>query len=187
MVRAVLVRLLYTNTNAGICVTVIAALLLGYLEGGISHASIQGWLLYMLAVSAARFALAGLYFRSSMVSTRSDMWVIAFAVGAGFSGLGWGATSVLLYSEADLARQVILVLILGGMMLGAAFGLAPRPAVFLAFHNSGAGFFLAARLLRQGDKVHLAMGLPATIFTVVTLSTIWRVYLTVGSSLNLRF
>src|SRR5262249_30376634 len=64
--------------------------------------------------------------------------------------------------------------------------LAPRPAAFLAFMIP-TGFFLAARFLFQGDKVHGSMGLLATIFTVVALITTWRVYLTVGSSLNLRF
>jgi PAS domain S-box-containing protein len=93
---------------------------------------------------------------------------------------------VLLYPRTDLANQVILAFVLGGMMLGAAFLLAPRPAAFVAFIVP-TGFSLAARFLLQGDRVHVAMGLLASIFTIVTLITTWRLYLTVGSSVNLRF
>jgi PAS domain S-box-containing protein len=186
LVRAELVRLLYTNANVGIWVTVVVAPLLGYLEGDISHAPILGWLGYMLAVSAARFTLALHYQRSSTVSTKTETWGTAFAVGAVLSGLGWGATSVLLYTEADLANQVILAFVLGGVMLGAAFLLAPRPWAFLSFIISS-GFPLAARFLFQGDRVHVVMGLLATIFTLVTLIATWRLYLTVCSSVNLRF
>jgi PAS domain S-box-containing protein len=186
LVRAEQVRLLYTNANVGIWVTVIVAPILGYLEARIAQAAIQAWLLYMLAVSAARFALARLYWRSSTVSTRTDTWGATFAVGAGLSGLGWGAASALLYTEADLMSQVILAFVLGGMMLGAAFLLAPRPAAFVAFIIP-IGFSLSARFLLQADKVHVAMGLLATLFTIVTLITTWRLHLTVGSSLKLRF
>jgi PAS domain S-box-containing protein len=186
LVRAELVRLLYTNANVGIWATVFVAVILSYLQGGIPHRAIQGWLLYMLAVSAVRFTVVHRYFRSSIVSTRTDRWGAAFAVGAGFSGLGWGAASLLLYPEADLASQVILAFVLGGMMLGAAFLLSPRPSAFLAFMIP-TGLFLAARFFLQGDRVHVAMGLLAAILTVVALITTWRVYLTVSSSVNLRF
>src|SRR5215469_10546035 len=118
LVRAELVRLLYANGTVGIWATVIAAVILSYLKNVIPHRAVQGWLLYMLAVSAARFTLVRCYFRSSIVSTRTDRWGATFAVGAGLSGLGWGSASLLLYPEADLASQVILAFVLGGMMLG---------------------------------------------------------------------
>jgi hypothetical protein len=67
LVRAELVRLLYTNASLGIWATVVVTAIVSYLKGGIPHTAIQGWLLYTLAVSAARFTLVRRYFRSSIV------------------------------------------------------------------------------------------------------------------------
>ena len=186
LVRTELVRLLYSNATVGIWVTVAVAPVLSYLEGDLPHPATLGWLLYMLAVTAARFTLVRHYRRRSTVSAKDETWGAAFAVVTGLSGLGWGAASVLLYPEADLAKQVVLAFVLGGVMLGAAFLLAPRPAAFLAFIIP-TGFSLTVRFLFQGDRVHVVMGLLGTVFILVTLITTWRVYLAVRSSLSLRF
>jgi diguanylate cyclase (GGDEF)-like protein len=100
--------------------------------------------------------------------------------------MGWGAAGILLYPEFQLPNQVILAFVLGGMMLGAGSILASRPETLLAFIIP-TGLPVSIRFLLQGDEPHLAMGLLATIFTVATLITTWRVYLAVDSSLNLRF
>jgi PAS domain S-box-containing protein len=144
------------------------------------------WLLYMVTVAAARLTLARHFRRSFPASGATRRWSAAFAVGAGLAGLGWGAGSILLYPRADLANQVILAFVLGGMMLGAAFSLAPLPGAFLAFMIP-TGFSMAARFLFEGDKVHVVMGLLSALFCVVTLITTWRVYRVVYSSLSLRF
>jgi hypothetical protein len=114
------------------------------------------------------------------------MWGAAFAIGAGLAGAGWGAAGILLYPEAHLANQVILVFILGGMILGAASVLAPRPEAFLAFIVP-TGLAPAVRLMVQGDEAHVAMGLLASLFTLATLITTTRIHLTISSSLNLQF
>src|SRR5262249_48926489 len=82
--------------------------------------------------------------------------------------------------------QVFLVFVLGGMMLGAASLLAPRPEAFLAFLIP-TGLVPTVRLLVQGDRMHLAMGLLAAVFTLATLVTTGRIYRTVDSSLKLHF
>jgi PAS domain S-box-containing protein len=184
LVRAELVRLLYTNADVAVSVTVVVAPLLAYFEGRIARPNILLWLLYMVAVAAARLTLARRYRRSSAISTEARRWGAAFAVGAGLAGLGWGAGTVLLYPRADSANQVILAFVLGGMMLGAAFSLAPLPEAFLAFMIP-TGFSMAARFLFEGDKLHVVMGLLSAVFCIATLVTTWRVHRAVYSSLNL--
>ena len=74
-------------------------------------------------------------------------WGWKFTIGAGLAGAGWGAAGILLYPEGDLAHQVFLLFILGGMMLGAVFPLlASWPPTFVAFLVP-AGFAPALRLL----------------------------------------
>lgn len=181
------IRLLYTNANAGIWVTVLVATLLTYLQWGmISHPIVLAWLMYMLVVSFVRFVLARRYWSAARMDTDTRGWANTFTIGTGLSALGWGAAGVLLYPEAQLVNQVILAFVLGGMMLGAGSILAARPEAFMAFIIP-TGLPVSVRLLVQGDDSHLAMGLLATVFMVVTLITTWRIYLTIRSSLNLEF
>ena len=136
-------------------------------------------------IAAARYALAYRYRRSVSAGDSAEAWGAAFAAGSGFSGAGWGAAGLLLYPE-DLPHQVFLIFVLGGMMLGAASLLAPRPATFLAFLLP-AGIAPSIRLILNGDDAHLAMGLLAVIFTIVALTTTWRIHRTIESSLKFRF
>jgi diguanylate cyclase (GGDEF)-like protein len=142
--------------------------------------------MYMLVISSVRFILARCYWRAARTDTNARGWANTFIIDTGLSAVGWGVAGVLLYPEAQLANQVILAFVLGGMMLGAGSILAARPEAFLAFIIP-TGLPVSVRFMLQGDAPHLAMGLLATIFTVATLITTWRIYLTVRSSLNLQF
>lgn len=102
------------------------------------------------------------------------------------AGLGWGMAGVMLYPEQDAMRQVFLVFVLGGMMLGASSLLAPRTEAFLAFLLPS-GILPALRLMAQSDDEHIAMGILAALFTVAVVVTTWRLHRTIESSLNLQF
>ena len=186
-VRAAQVRLLYSNANTGGAVTIITAPLLSYFQWDvIEHPVVVGWLLYILVLSAARFALTRRYRRASPADTEVTRWGTAFAVGAALAGVGWGAAGILLYPEARLMNQVLLVFVVGGMMLGGVLVLAPRPESFLAFLLP-TGLLPALRLLSDADSAHVVMGSLTVLFTAATLATTWRIYCTIESSLHLRF
>ena len=186
-ILAAQVRLLYSNANIGAGVTVIAAAVLCGLQWGVvRHPVILGWCLYMFLVSVARLALARRYRRTAPSGIETSRWGARFAIGAGLAGTGWGAAGILLYPAAPLSSQVFLVFVLGGMMLGAASLLAPRPEAYLAFIVP-TGLAPAVRLVLQGDHAHLAMGLLAGLFTLATLITTRRIHLTIDSSLSLQF
>jgi signal transduction histidine kinase/ActR/RegA family two-component response regulator len=186
-ILAAQVRLLYSNMNVGVGVTLVATAILGLLEWDVaSHPVVVAWCLYMCLVSLARFALGQRYSQAAAAKRKTDIWRAAFTAGTGLAGIGWGAAGVLLYPQAQLPNQVFLVFILGGMMLGAVSLLAPRSEASLAF-IAPTGLAPAVRLALQGDRVHLAMGLLAGIFTFATLIVARRIYLTIASSLKLQF
>ena len=186
-VREAQIRLLYGNAYTGTLVTLIAAPVLAYCQWGVVHRSVVvGWSLYMVLVSVARLLLV-LRFRRAPPSGRAmGRWGTAFAVGAGMAGAGWGAAGFLLNPDGRLLNQVFLVFVLGGMMLGGASLLAPRPEAFLAFLVP-AGLLPAIRFLSADDEEHLAMGVLAGVFTLAILHTTWRFYRTIESSLTVRF
>ncbi|MEI9970901.1 MAG: hypothetical protein WDO73_01980 [Ignavibacteriota bacterium] len=128
------VRLLYGNAGMGVGITFIAAPILGLLQWEVvPHPLILTWCLCMFVISVARFALTRRYRRLSPAIEDARPWALAFTIGSGCAGVGWGSAAILLYPEGRLANQVFLLFILGGMMLGAASLLAPRPEAFVAF------------------------------------------------------
>ena len=186
-ILAAQVRLLFGNANLATAVTLVAASVLARLQWQTSpHQVILFWLLYMCLISVARFVLGRRYRRTAPSSPQARKWGTAFAVGAGLSGAGWGAAGIMLYPQANLANQVLLIFILGGMMLGSVSILAPWPAAFVAFILP-TGLAPTMRLLWHSDQVHLAMGLLAGVFTGATLLTTMRLQQTVVSSLKLQF
>ncbi len=163
------------------------AALLAYLQWKvISHRVVLTWLIYMLAISLLRFMLTRRYWHSPNTATNVHRWASAFAIGTGMAAVGWGIAGIALYPRDQLANQVILAFVLGGMVLGAGSILAARPEAFFAFILP-AGMPVSVRFLLQGDALHFAMGLLAATFTVATLITTWRIHLTIRSSLNLQF
>lgn len=186
-ILAAQVRLLYANIAVGVSVTVLAATIVAGLQWGrISNHVVTGWWLYLILVSSVRFVLAHRFREASPGPADIAKWRIAFAAGSGMAGLGWGAAGVLLYPQGNLMNQVFLIFVLGGMMLGAASLLAPRPEAFLTFLIP-TGFAPALYLLLQGDETHVSMAFLAAVFTVATVITTWRISLTIRSSLVLQF
>src|ERR1043166_9864976 len=59
------VRLLCANANSGVCVAIVAAAILGYLQWDfVSHSAVVAWWIYMALATAARYAVAR-YFRDA--------------------------------------------------------------------------------------------------------------------------
>jgi signal transduction histidine kinase/CheY-like chemotaxis protein len=186
-VRAGQIRLLYENSLTGIAVTFLAAPLLAYfLSSSVQAWILFSWLAFIALVSVARFILSRLYQAAYPRPDRIEHWGFAFTVSAGFAGTGWGSAGMFLFPEADLTSQMFLVFVVGGMMLGGAVLLAPRPEAFLAFLIP-TGLLPALRLAAERDNQHIAMGVLALLFTAATVNTTWRVYRTIESSLKLQF
>jgi signal transduction histidine kinase/ActR/RegA family two-component response regulator len=185
--QAAQTRLLYENASTGILATIAIASLLAYAQWVvISRLAISIWLLYMLLMSAARFALVRRYWRASPSDTDTGRWNVAFVAGAAMAAAGWGAAAVALYQPGRPMNETFVLFVVGGVMLGGASLLAPRREAFLAFLLP-TGLVTALRLVTVGDEDHLMMGLLTALFTVATVATTWRFHAMIESSLKLRF
>ena len=181
-------RLLYANANLGIVVTLVVATVLGTLQSQvIARPIIVGWWLSMVALCALRYSLAlRLAASRSTVAADESKRRLLYVSGIGLTGAGWGAAGVLLYAPGHLINQVFLVFVLGGMMLGAASLLAPRPEAFLSFLLP-VGLIPAIRLALEGDTTHLAMGFLVLVCTAATLVVTRRFHRLIDASLRLQF
>lgn len=181
------IELLYANVDISVSVTVLAATILALLQWrSIPRFVVVGWWVYMNLTAVSREALARRYKHSSPGYAEAGRWLGVYTVLIGFAGIGWGGAGILLYPPAHLTNQVFLIFVLGGMMLGAGFVLAPRPEAFLAFLIP-TGLLPTIRLVVQGDEMHVAMGVLTGAFTVAIVTSTVRIYRTVERSLELRF
>ena len=186
-VRAAQIRLLYKNAPTSIAITVTIAPILAYCQWGvIPPRVVAAWLTYMVVTSAFRFVAVRRYERAAPEPADAAGWGTTFVLGTALAAVGWGAAGILLYPDAPVMNQVLLVFIVGGMMLGGASVLAPRTDAFLTFLLP-TGLIPAARLIADGDGPHVVMGLLAVLFTAAVLVTTLRIHRTITSSLHLRF
>ena len=180
-------RLLYENANLGIVVTVVIAALLAYAQWSvIPHWVISAWLLYMVLVCVARFALVRRYRRATASEIGNGRWNSAFVAGTGLAAAGWGAAAIFLYPPDQPVNETFLVFVVGGVMLGGGSLLAARPAAFLTFLLPP-GLLTALRLGSLGGEVHLMMGFLCGLFTLATVATTWGFHRMIQSSFKLRF
>ena len=185
-VRAVETRLLYENANTGAAITVVIAALLAYAHWDeVSRAVVVSWLLFMFVVSL-RLVLAQRYWRAESTGITNGKWNTAFVLGTALAAAGWGAGVIALYRSGSPIKDVLLVFVIGGVMLGGASLLAARPEAFLTFLLP-TGLMTSWRIATQGDEEHLIMGFLGALFTTATIITTWRFHLAIESSLRLRF
>jgi signal transduction histidine kinase/ActR/RegA family two-component response regulator len=180
-------RLLYENASLGIVVTAVIAALLAYAQWSvIPPPVISAWLLYMLLVCVARFALVRRYRRAVAGETGDGRWNSAFIAGTALAAAGWGAAAIFLYPPARPVNETFLVFVVGGVMLGGGSLLAARPAAFLTFLLPP-GLLTALRLVSLGGEVHLMMAFLCGLFTLATVATTWGFHRMIQSSFKLRF
>jgi signal transduction histidine kinase/ActR/RegA family two-component response regulator len=181
------IQLLYANTSVAAVVSTVVGTTLGYLQREVvPHDVILTWWLFVSFVAVSRWVLAWSYSRITRGYSEITKWRTGLIIGNSLAGAGWGAAGFFLYPEGQLANQVILLFVLGGVMLGAASLTAPRPEAFLTFMIP-TGLGPAARLFLHGDEPHSGMGMLVVVFTIATLTTTWRIYRTIDSSLRLKF
>jgi signal transduction histidine kinase/ActR/RegA family two-component response regulator len=186
-VHAAETRLLYENAATGSAVTIIIASVVAYAHWDLgSPFIVSAWLIYMLLVSAARFAVVHRYWRASASDIENGRWNAAFVVCVAMAAAGWGGGAILLYPSARPLDEILLVFAVGGVMLGGASTFAARPEAFLAFLIP-TGFLTSLRLASVGDENHLMMGLLGAVFTVATVVTSWRFHKAIDTSFRLRF
>ena len=186
-IRAAATRLLYQNATTSVVVSVLMALLLAYAQRQVHASPLIGvWLTFVVVVALTRLAIAWRYWRASPDDTDTRRWRTLFVAGTALAAIGWGLAGMLFYEPGHPTQGFLLMFALGGMMLGGAALLAPRPEAFLTFFLP-IGLLMSIRLVSEGGEEHLMMALMAAIFTAATIATTWRFHRTIVVSLELRF
>jgi signal transduction histidine kinase len=179
-------QMLYRNVPVSQSVALANGVVLAALLAMVVDASrVIVWLGGMVAVTLARFYLGMRFKRASPATDDIGRWLNYYYVAAGASGAVWGAAAWLVYPH-DVAHQVFLAFVLGGMVAGAVSLLTPVFPIFALFAVL-ALVPTTVRFLATGDYMHYAMGGMSCLFLLAMLATGKRIHDTISQTLLYRF
>ena len=184
-VYADLVDLLFAQAPLGLGVSAANALIVAGAVSYFYHAPMAWiWLCAMLMVLLLRRLLV-LRYRARRAALPTRTWSALYGLGAGITGLCWGAAAFVL-PWAELTDEVFLSFVIAGMLAGAIPSLAPRLSSFVPY-LLGALLPLALRMVLIGGELALTLLVLIAVFGAFMLATARAHHRTVRSALTLRY
>jgi len=186
LLRMEQVRLVYDQMLTSQLVAVLNAVVFVAVQSLVIPAPVLVmWLAAVCVLALIRIA-GGIAFRSEAPQAgQIGRWRFWAIVGATASGVVWGSAAWLLYPPMNVAHQVFVAFILGGMVAGSVATLAPVFPAFLAY----AILTLVPAAIRfplQQDPVHYAMGWLILVFLVAVIVIARRSHEHMSDMLRLR-
>ena len=186
LLRVEQVRLVYDQLRRQQLVAALNAVVFVAVQSLVIPATVLvTWLAAVCVLALIRIA-GGIAFRSEAPQAgQIGRWRIYAIIGATASGILWGSAAWLLYPPMNIAHQVFVAFILGGMVAGSVATLAPVFPAFLAY----AVLTLvpaAVRFAMQQDPVHYAMGWLILVFLVAVIMIARRSHEHMSDMLRLR-
>ena len=163
--------------NAGVIVAV--------LWGRVDSILLWAFLGAMVAMVAIRWVL-GRGFSATAAPSAMVTWARRFVIGSAISGIIWGVGSAALFVPGDIASQVLLAFVIGGMGAGASSSIASHLPAFYAFIVP-AVVPLALRFALVGDRFHWGMFAMMTLFGLLVTMIARTTHRTIVESHRLSF
>ncbi len=182
------VRLVYNYLPASQLVAVINAIVYVAVQSlVVGTAALLVWLYAVCALALIRI-LGGMAFRRARPASADEMerWRRYAIGGAAASGVVWGASAVFLFPSMNVAHQVFVAFVLGGMVAGSVTTLAPIFPAFIAFAVP-AVVPVIVRFTLEHQLIQYAMGWMSLVFLVAVILIARRSHFDMSDTLRLRF
>jgi hypothetical protein len=186
LLRLEQVRLAYEQLLPSQLVAVLNATVFVAVQSLVIAAPILvAWLAAVCVLALIRIA-GGIAFRSAAPHAgQIGRWRLYAIGGAAASGIVWGSAAWLLFPPMNVAHQVFVAFILGGMVAGSVTTLAPVFPAFLAY----AVLTLVPAAIRfplEQGYVHYAMGWLVVVFLAAVIVIARRSHQHMSDMLRLR-
>jgi signal transduction histidine kinase len=180
-------RLVYDYLPASQLVAVINGVLLVAVQSVVIKAPVLiGWLYALCMVTLIRI-LGGIAFRHAPPAAQQmPRWRHYAILGAACSGAVWGAAALLLFPGANVAHQVFVAFVLGGMVAGSVATLAPVLPAFFSFAVL-ALVPIAARFALEQELIQYAMAWMVVLFFAAMAIIARRSHRGMSDALALKF
>lgn len=183
-VRSEQIRIIFSATPASLVAIFINSIVLSLvLWDVISHISITAWFLSTNALSLFRWYLFQQFKKQNNNRYIEEYWHRLAVFTTALSGASWGAASIWLFSEQNIAHQVFLTFVIGGMCAGGATSLS---AILVA----GRSFVLLAscpiiiQFLLLDSNISTAMAFMSVMFMTMILLSVNRLNTTILDNIN---
>lgn len=158
-------RLLYTQSSVAFLTALIAAgLMIFMLWNAVDHKLLSVWLTLMVIFTLGRQLLIRKFQREDASGDRVASRYKILVWLAFLAGIIWGAGDVLFLRQSPLEYQTFIILIAGGMVVGASASYAASMPVFDAFSLSTM-LPIVTWCLIQPDRNHITTGFILAVFT----------------------
>lgn len=177
---------LYASVNNAILATIINSIILVIvLWPSVQHNYLIIWLASLIGLSLLRGIVAYRYKKASIAPEEVRVWTQKFLAGSITASVIWGASSIWLFPTEDLARQVFLAFVVGGMAAAAITTLSTIKVavnVFLALTL----FPLMIRFFMSGTELSIAMGSMITLYFIVLFQSAKQIHIKSYQSICMR-
>src|SRR6516162_2237348 len=157
------VRLLYQHPSLIVVNIVNALLVVAVLWSSFPRRALVAWFALFLVLIPARLLIAYLQGHQRWPAARAAAWSV---IGSAVTGAAWGLLAFAIISTSNIAYQVFIVFVLGGMTAGAVLLDAAYLPAFFAFVVPIIVPTTLAFMFR-GDLMSIAMGGMLAIFAAV--------------------
>jgi len=180
-------RLLYDYLPISQLVSVVNALVFVAVQSlVISWGTLIGWLYAICMLALVRIAGGMAFRRAADASRQLERWRRYAIAGAAASGIVWGSAAMFLFPSMDVAHQVFVAFMIGGMVAGSVTTLAPVFPAFVAFAVL-ALVPVIARFTLEHEIIQYAMGWMTLVFLVAVVVIARRSHNSMYDLLRLRF
>jgi len=170
------VQLLYAQAPRGAVASLLVAPLLVLVAwNALPHPVLVIWLILLETTLLIRLALTIAFRRRPEPCADADMerWARRYTWACAASGVCWGGCALLLALSPSLVYDTFIALMLGGVLMGGVFTLAP-------VLNTYVGYALPLALpsmlwlLLHGDLLRAIMGITGVLYILLALITAYR-------------
>ncbi len=179
------VRLLYAQAPLSAVASLIVAPLLTLVAWEVlPHPVLIAWLALLETTILIRLALTFAFQRRSKPDADMERWAARYTWACTASGVCWGGCALLLALSPSLVYDTFIALILGGVMMGGVFTLAPVLTTYVAYALPLA-LPPVLWLLLHGDPLRAIMGATGALYILLALGAAYRYHHALTRSLRL--
>lgn len=177
---------IYSAVKNAIVATVINSIILVVvLWQVVEHSLLLTWLASILFVTLIRGVNTYRYHKAPLSVDDSQIWAQRFLIGSIAGSVIWGASSIWIFPENDIAYQVFLAFVIGGMAAAAITSLSYiKNAIYIYLTCSLIPLII--QFFNGGTDLSLAMGTMIALFYIILMSSARQTHIKSNQNISMR-
>lgn len=165
------VRKLSENILSGVGASILGAVAIALVvRNVVNRHQLVLWMSGIILICVVRLFLSRNYLKKEKTISRIRRYRTLFLVGLAATGIIWGSAAIWSFSPEQMASQVFIVLVLGGMVAGTVGIYSVILSAFFCF-SVPTLFPMVLKFYLIGGEVYYAMGTMLVLYWVIMMIT----------------